>query len=201
MKPRWILITFTTLFVQFLTFEVARAHEASQSGPHINGQDDRLESPSSSMTYLSRRLERRLLTRFESEVRCLALNLYFEARSEKEMGQRAVGHVVMNRVKHPTYPNSVCEVVRQGGEKKLHHCQFSWWCDGRSDKPMDKKAWTLSMRLARKIYLGIFEDTTDGALWYHATYVKPYWSKSLLQGSKIGQHVFYLENQQTRSTL
>ena len=139
--------------------------------------------------------------RFEKEVRCLALNIYFEARSEPVAGQRAVAHVVMNRVAHPGYPSSVCGVVKQGGEQRLHRCQFSWWCDGRSDKPLNHRAWRQSLRLARKIYLGTLQDTTDGALWYHAIYAAPYWSKLLLQGDRIGQHIFYLENRQARDSL
>jgi spore germination cell wall hydrolase CwlJ-like protein len=95
----------------------------------------------------------------------------------------------------------VCQVVQQGGEQALHRCQFSWWCDGGSDKPANQKAWGQSLRLARQIYLGILKDTTDAALWYHASYVKPYWSKALLQGDKIGQHIFYLQNQRSRNTM
>ena len=139
--------------------------------------------------------------RMEDEVHCLALNIYFEARSEPEKGQRAVGHVVMNRVAHQGYPDSVCEVVRQGGEQELHRCQFSWWCDGQPDTPVDQIAWNQSLRLAREIYFGNLKDTTDGALWYHAIYVKPYWSSILRQGDKIGQHIFYLENRETGKTM
>jgi spore germination cell wall hydrolase CwlJ-like protein len=137
----------------------------------------------------------------DAEVQCLALNIYFEARSEPESGQRAVGHVVMNRVAHSGYPDSVCEVVQQGGEERLHRCQFSWWCDGQSDRPVHRKAWGEAQRLAREIYDGISKDTTDGALWYHATYVKPYWSELLLKGNKIGQHIFYLEHRRDAETL
>jgi spore germination cell wall hydrolase CwlJ-like protein len=137
----------------------------------------------------------------DAEVHCLALNIYFEARSEPESGQRAVGHVVMNRVAHSGYPDSVCEVVQQGGEERLHRCQFSWWCDGQSDRPVNREAWNEARRLAREIYSGISKDTTDGALWYHATYVKPYWSELLLKGNKIGQHIFYLEHRRDAETL
>lgn len=137
----------------------------------------------------------------EAEVHCLALNIYFEARSEPELGQRAVGHVVMNRVAHPGYPDSVCKVVQQGGEEDLHRCQFSWWCDGQSDKPLNRKAWDKAERLAYEIYLGLSDDATDGALWYHATYVKPYWSELLRKGDRIGQHIFYLDNRRPQETL
>lgn len=137
----------------------------------------------------------------QAEMRCLALNIYFEARSEPESGQRAVAHVVMNRLAHPKYPDSVCAVVKQGGEAVRHRCQFSWWCDGHSDQPSNRKAWDKALKLARKVFAGDLEDTTGGALWYHATYVKPYWSELLLKGERIGQHVFYLENRAPSETL
>ncbi|MCG7880512.1 MAG: cell wall hydrolase [Candidatus Thiodiazotropha endolucinida] len=126
------------------------------------------------------------------EIDCLARNIYFEARSESEQGQLAVGHVVMNRVAHEGYPDSVCAVVKQGGEKRRYRCQFSWWCDGRSDIPMNKKAWQRSQDLAEAVYRGQSKDPTDGALWYHADYVNPVWSTALVLGKKIGQHLFYL---------
>jgi spore germination cell wall hydrolase CwlJ-like protein len=130
-------------------------------------------------------------THTENELRCLALNIYFEARSEPEEGQYAVGHVVMNRMASKYYPNTACEVVQQGGEIRLHHCQFSWWCDGQSDKPLNRKAWVKSMKIANAIYSGHSEDPTNGALWYHADYVNPYWKDELSVLIKIGQHVFY----------
>jgi hypothetical protein len=130
------------------------------------------------------------------EITCLALNIYFEARSESEQGQLAVGYVVMNRVAHERYPDSICGVVKQGGEKRRYHCQFTWWCDGRSDLPINKKAWKRSLDLAWAIYKGHAEDPTGGALWYHADYVSPQWSASLVLGKKIGQHLFYLSKKQ-----
>ncbi|MCB1773504.1 MAG: cell wall hydrolase [Gammaproteobacteria bacterium] len=136
-----------------------------------------------------------------AEIHCLALNIYFEARGESDTGQRAVAHVVMNRAAHPRFPSSVCGVVRQGGEKRRHRCQFSWWCDGRSDHPSDQDAWEESLRLAEAIYAGELPDITGGAMWYHADYVSPYWSKVLLKGDQIGQHIFYLERQATQNML
>ncbi len=126
-----------------------------------------------------------------TEVRCLALNIYFEARSEPEAGKRAVGHVVMNRVSSKRFPGTVCDVVRQGGELRRYRCQFSWWCDGRSDKPRDKREWHKSSEIALAVYWGRTEDPTAGALWYHADYVKPSWRKEYERGPKIGRHIFY----------
>ena len=136
-----------------------------------------------------------------SEVQCLARTIYFEARGEGEEGQRAVGHVVMNRVASPKYPDSVCAVVHQGGEARRNRCQFSWWCDGRSDEPTDRKSWIRALRLAYEVYLGVSDDPTGGALWYHAVYASPYWKNLLVQGDRIGQHIFYHSPERKRELL
>ena len=128
---------------------------------------------------------------WRSEIECLALNIYHEARGEPMRGQLAVGHVVLNRVADRRFPSSVCGVVRQGEENRLHRCQFSWWCDGRSDRPRDAEAWRESKALARTVFWGFSKDPSQGALWYHATYVKPLWRKALDRGPKIGEHIFY----------
>ncbi len=128
------------------------------------------------------------------EINCLAKNIYFEARSEPIDGKLAVGHVVLNRVADKRYPASICEVVRQGGEEPLNKCQFSWWCDGRSDRPKNARAWQQSLVLARVVFWGYSDDPTLGALWYHADYAKPIWRKVLPVGPKIGKHIFYLND-------
>ncbi|MFQ6018468.1 MAG: cell wall hydrolase [Kiloniellaceae bacterium] len=125
------------------------------------------------------------------EVECLALTIYFEARGEPDAGKLAVGHVVMNRAAHPLFPKAVCAVVWQSGEKLRDRCQFSWWCDGRSDRPGDWRAWTRSKALARRVYWDYSTDPTGGALWYHADHVMPDWRKLLAPGPKIGRHIFY----------
>ncbi len=88
--------------------------------------------------------------------------------------------------------DSVCKIVHQGGEKPHYRCQFSWWCDGRSDEPVHETSWKKSVEIAREIYSGKSIDPTGGALWYHAEYVSPYWQSEFEQGPKIGQHIFYL---------
>ncbi len=125
------------------------------------------------------------------ELECLALTIYFEARGEPDEGKIAVGHVVMNRASHPLFPDKVCEVVQQGGEKLRFHCQFTWWCDGRSDQPREWRAWEKIKTLARRIYWDYSRDPTAGALWYHADYARPQWRTDLSRSSKIGRHVFY----------
>ncbi|MDX1711009.1 MAG: cell wall hydrolase [Rhodovibrionaceae bacterium] len=127
------------------------------------------------------------------EIYCLALTIYFEARGEKNVGKVAVGHVVMNRAADRKFPRKICDVVRQGGESQRYRCQFSWWCDGLSDKPSEIAAWEEAQALARRIFWGFSDDPTEGALWYHADYVKPVWRHKLHRGVKIGQHIFYID--------
>lgn len=122
---------------------------------------------------------------------CLALNIYHEARGESLDGQVAVAQVVMNRVGDAEFPDQVCEVVRQGGERPRDRCQFSWWCDGRGDRPEDLAAWTGSKDLARRILAGSLDDPTGGALWHHAEHVAPDWDMDIIRQAKIGRHVFY----------
>ena len=128
--------------------------------------------------------------RFE-ELYCLAKNIYFESRNQPKLGQIAVGQVTMNRVNSPKFPNSVCEVVKQGGEKR-HRCQFSWYCDGKKDEPEGDVAWDESVYLALLIYSEEFTiDVTEGALWYHATYVSPSWAEHYEKTVRINEHIFY----------
>jgi spore germination cell wall hydrolase CwlJ-like protein len=122
---------------------------------------------------------------------CLALNIYHEARGEPLEGKIAIAQVVMNRVGDPYFPAEVCDVVKQGGERPRDRCQFSWWCDGRGDRPDDLAAWTGSKDLARRILAGSVDDPTGGALWYHADHVSPDWDMDIIRQAKIGRHVFY----------
>lgn len=126
----------------------------------------------------------------DEELRCLALNVYFEARGESREGQEAVAHVVMNRAADPRFPSFVCAVVQEGG-KDSHDCQFSWWCDRFSDRPTHMADWQLAKDIARSVYRGDVADPTEGALWYHATHVRAYWRGHYQKSRRIGNHIFY----------
>jgi spore germination cell wall hydrolase CwlJ-like protein len=130
------------------------------------------------------------------QVRCLAQNIYFEARGEPLRGQLGVAHVVMNRVEDHRFPATICGVIKEGGEARRGACQFSWWCDGQSDRPTDLVAWRRSFEVALQIYLGRTADPTLGALWYHADYVQPEWRRAYVRGPRIGRHLFYLRGGQ-----
>lgn len=130
---------------------------------------------------------------YSADLHCLAQNIYFEARGEPTIGKIAVAHVVLNRAADRRWPRRVCSVIKQGGYKKRHRCQFSWWCDGRSDKPVNRAAWKESLHVAKMIKNGVANDPTNGALWYHAVSVSPVWAKKLVRYARIGQHIFYTD--------
>lgn len=129
----------------------------------------------------------------EVQIRCLALNIYWEARSEPLLGKIAVAKVTLNRVKDAGFPDSICGVVRQGEERVLHQCQFSWFCDGRKDVPLNQAAWRLAEEVAHLVVLYDAPDPTQGALWYHADYADPPWTRSMTRTTQIGRHIYYVQ--------
>ncbi len=127
----------------------------------------------------------------DAQLECLALNVYFEARSEPLAGQLAVAHTTLNRVDNVRFPNTICGVVLQGGEARRDKCQFSWWCDGKSDRVYEWDAWERSLAIARRAVHDRVGDPTDGALFYHHVAVGPTWARHLELTALIGKHLFY----------
>ncbi len=146
------------------------------------------------------------------ELYCLAKNIYFEAKSEPIAGQYAVADVVLNRVKDSRFPNTICEVVYEGPLReswqtkkqtdlddslRVYHpirdrCQFSWWCDGKSDNIKDGDAWRKAQEIAYRLVNDYkHRGLTEGATHYHATYVNPKWAPTLDLVGRIGTHIFY----------
>ena len=147
------------------------------------------------------------------EVECLAKNMYYEARDQGTAGKIAVTNVVLNRIKDKRFPNTICEVVQQGPTRESwktkkdknipeeeriyypikHRCQFSWYCDGASDDPKNKEkyeeAYLLSLNIVDKKFP--LMDITDGALFYHADYVRPAWARTKQRTTEIGDHILY----------
>ncbi|WP_228869618.1 cell wall hydrolase [Roseibium aggregatum] len=127
----------------------------------------------------------------KKEQRCLAEAIYFEARGESEDGQVAVAQVVLNRVKNPAYPDSICGVVYQNRHKR-NRCQFSFACDGIKDRISSPTAWATAQKLARDVADGKrYSKMVDASTHYHATYVNPRWAKSMAKRGKVGLHIFY----------
>lgn len=145
----------------------------------------------------------------QDQATCLAMNMYFEARNQSWRGIIAVGMVTLNRVKDKRFPDTLCEVVTQGPISKWwlkekgkvvpirHRCQFSWYCDGKSDKvpSFDIELYdailTKASRMIGSYNWGKLDDMTKGSTHYHADYVYPEWRKMKTKMITIGNHIFY----------
>lgn len=130
----------------------------------------------------------------DAQFECLAQTLYHEARGEGIDGQVAVAEVVLNRVEDPRFPQSICAVVEQGNR---NGCQFSWTCDGRSDKARDREAWVEAAKIARAMMDGAPRRLTEGATFFHTRAVRPSWAKKFERTARIGGHTFYRRPLQT----
>ena len=131
------------------------------------------------------------------QVECMALNIYYEARGSNLADKAAVADVVLNRVNDTRYPNTVCEVVKQGlqdanGNMRRNKCQFSWYCDGKADNPQNQDLYVEAQSIAwNMVEEGKYRGITEGATHYHATYVNPRWAPTLQLVGRIGAHIFY----------
>ncbi|MGN6469211.1 MAG: cell wall hydrolase [Rhizobiaceae bacterium] len=125
------------------------------------------------------------------EQQCLTAGVYFEARGEPVKGQAAVAQVILNRVRNPAYPNTVCGVVYQN-EDWRNGCQFSFACDGVKERVADKRSWTIAEDVAMAVTAGkIWLPEVGSSTHYHATYVHPRWARAMEKMKKIGRHIFY----------
>src|SRR5688500_18855977 len=122
---------------------------------------------------------------------CLAQAIYYEAGRESENGQRAVAQVVLNRVRHPAWPDSICGVVYQGPMRPGGGCQFTFTCDGALATPPTGEAWDRARELAAEALAGYVHARAGLATHYHARYVSPAWAPRLRRTAAIGLHRFY----------
>ena len=141
--------------------------------------------------------------RAEKEIECLATNIYFEARGESLEGQKAVAFVTLNRVESDRFPDDICSVVYQaqyevwwasrndGFLPIRDKCQFSWYCDGKSDRIWNSSDYQNLYQLASQVIIGKHTDNTEGSLWYHADHVKPLWRFDYNKITQIDSHIFY----------
>jgi hypothetical protein len=126
----------------------------------------------------------------QSAVDCLTAAVYYEAASENATGERAVAQVVLNRVRHPAFPKSVCGVVYEGAERRTG-CQFSFTCDGSLARAPSRAGWDRARGIALAALSGYVEPTVGTATHYHTTWVVPYWAWSLDKITVVGAHIFY----------
>ena len=146
------------------------------------------------------------------EARCLAENIYHEARNQGTAGWLAVAAVTLNRVTDDRFPDSICGVVFQSETRESwrtkgkdvpdiervyypvrHRCQFSWYCDGKPDDINQLGIYMDIMQFSKILLTSrvMMFDITDGATFYHADYVTPSWAKSKIKTIEIGDHIFY----------
>ncbi|HDZ58094.1 MAG TPA: cell wall hydrolase [Pseudomonas xinjiangensis] len=125
----------------------------------------------------------------DDAITCLARSIYWEAKGQASADMEAVASVVMNRLAHEGFPSTVCEVVKHGSEQGS--CQFSWWCDGRSDDVQEDAPYAIAKEIARKALNGQLTDRTDGALYFHDRNVSPSWSTEFAKTAELGEFLFY----------
>jgi spore germination cell wall hydrolase CwlJ-like protein len=128
-------------------------------------------------------------TRQRSDLECLTQAVYYEARGEGVRGQAAVAQVVLNRVKHPAFPKSVCAVVFQGAGRR--GCQFSFACDGSMRRGRDPDAWQAARGIATRALAGALRAEVGSATHFHTTQVSPIWAPHMARVTQVGLHVFY----------
>lgn len=138
-------------------------------------------------------------TRQSEDFGCLSRAVFYEAGTESVAGQLAVAEVILNRVRHRLYPNTICDVIYEGTNRETglsifgtrESCQFSFTCDGSEDRPRRGRNWERAQSVTAHVLMGLAPRSTTGATHYHADYVDPYWAPSLVQTDIIGAHIFY----------
>lgn len=125
----------------------------------------------------------------DDPITCLARSIYWEAKGRNTPEMEAVANVVMNRLGHDGFPGTVCAVVKQGSETRS--CQFSWWCDGRSDQVKEDAEYALAKEIAGKALNRQLKDRTHGALYFHDRNVHPSWAREYTKTAETGKFLFY----------
>lgn len=129
----------------------------------------------------------------DDSITCLARTIYWEAKGADTKDMTAVASVVLNRLGHDGFPDTICAVVKQGVEAKA--CQFSWWCDGRPDQVEEPQRYDVAKEIARKALNQQLKDPTGGALYFHDRTVRPDWAKAYRKTAQTTHFLFYKPNQ------
>ncbi|MFJ2362668.1 cell wall hydrolase [Pseudomonas sp. NPDC087697] len=128
-------------------------------------------------------------------ITCLSRTIFWEAKGGESADMEAVANVVLNRLGHEGFPGTVCEVVKQGSEK--HACQFSWWCDRRSEHADEDTPYVIATEIARKALNHQLTDRTHGAMYFHARHVKPDWARKYIKTAETKKFLFYKPHDDT----
>ncbi|MGV8917235.1 MAG: cell wall hydrolase [Pseudomonas sp.] len=120
---------------------------------------------------------------------CLSRTIFWEAKGGTDADMEGVANVVLNRLGHDGFPGTICEVVKQGADKKV--CQFSWWCDGHSDQVDEDDRYAAAKEIARKALNQQLKDRTAGAMYFHDRKAKPVWAKEYIRTAETEKFLFY----------
>lgn len=200
----WVAVGLITVFMYGFTSQVVEHEQALEE--QLAAAQDLIET----QRHLLNR--KRQVVVDESELLCMARNVFFEARGESITGKLAVAHVTLNRVRSQRFPNTVCDVVKQartethwrtGSQVPVRHkCQFSWYCDGKSDEvnyhhpdgTLNKVAyqnWIHSFNVAKDVLQETTSDPTHGSThYYNPALADPYWKDNFEEMATVGGHVF-----------
>lgn len=170
-----------------LESKIAKLGGISPQGQAFLKNLDMPDHTKTEATLASVDLFERVFTRQEL---CLAQAVYFEARGEPLIGQVAIAEVILNRVASRRYPGTACKVVFQNKHMK-NRCQFSFACDGKTDRPRNIASWEHSLKVVALVMAGERSGVARRATHYHASYVDPRWRKSLAKVGEVGRHIFY----------
>jgi len=198
MRQIWVATCLATIFLvgQASAADLAQKAETAESKAEVLEQNAAAEGSKALPT------SSQIVTKTEAQavdpvgeeplddaITCLSRTIYWEARGEEAASMEAIANVVMNRLGHEGFPNTICEVVRQGHERGA--CQFSWWCDGHSDDAEEDKSYVTAKEIARKALNRQLTDRTNGALYFHQRKATPGWSGKYIKTVEVGEHVFY----------
>ena len=191
-----------TCLTAFLFVGLANAADQAQNQEAAKGKAEVLEEKASAEGSKTQPTPAEIITKpqaqsvdptgeepLEDAITCLARTIYWEANRKDDAEMEAIANVVMNRLGHKGFPNTICGVVRQGNEQGA--CQFSWWCDGRSDDAEEEEPYSKAKEIARKALNRQLKDRSGGALYFHHRKVNPNWSNEYIRTVEVGEHVFY----------
>ena len=198
MRQKWA----ATCLATFLLVGLANATDQAQNEEAAKGKAEVLEEKASAEGSNTLPTPAEIITKPQAQsvdpigeeplddaITCLARSIYWEANRKDNAEMEAIANVVMNRLGHKGFPNTICGVVKQGHEQGT--CQFSWWCDGRSDDAREDEPYSHAKEIARKALNRQIKDPTDGALYFHNRKVTPNWSSEYIRTVEVGEHVFY----------
>lgn len=198
MRLKWVVTCFAIILLggQVLATEQEQKQEVAEDKAQVLEEkaaekDSELAVPKSAVITPSevQAVDPAGAAPLDDAITCLARSIYWEAKGIAGADMEAVASVVMNRLGHEGFPDTVCAVVKQGSETGA--CQFSWWCDGRADQVKEDDEYVLAKEIARKALNKQLKDRTHGALYFHDRTVKPDWAKKYTKTAETRKFLFY----------